>query len=189
MQTKLVSTQLTLALIAGCLLACNSADKSTNQPTTETSTSVNGPETTPNTESVMEHPYAPPPAILSSRKGPDDSQVDLLKAQVKGNILTVELQYKRGSEAKPIASNYAIDQVSVVDEATAKTYSVLNDQSSNYMASPLRTDQGKQRINISALNDSLVSVWFKFPAPPVGTKTISITIPEVGTYRGIPLSR
>lgn len=194
MQTKLVSIQLTIALLAGCLLACNSADKSTNHSTTQ-------PDTTVNTESVMEHPNPPPPAILSSQEGPNGSQVDLLKAQVKGRILTVELQYKPGSENKrrsrsgvpagAISSNYAIDQVSVTDEATAKTYSVSKDQSGNYMASPLRTDQGKQSVTISipSVKDKPVSVWFKFPAPPINTKTISVTIPEVGTFKAIPLSR
>lgn len=187
MQIRPVLSRLTLCLLAGCLVACNSSDKST----TQTPTSVTQPETTANTESVMEHPVAPPPAILSSQKGPSGSQVDLLKAQVKEGVLTVELQYKPGPEDKPVTSTYAIDQVGVIDEATTKRYSVLKDQSGNYMASPLRTDQGKQQINMSipSPNDTPVSAWFKFPAPPADTKTISITIPEVGSYKGIPLSR
>ena len=96
-----------------------------------------------------------------------------------------------GSDGKRVASNYEIDQISVIDEATAKKYSVLKDQSGNYMASPLRTDQGKQLININipSFKDTPVAVWFKFPAPPVDTKTISITIPEVGSYTGIPVYR
>jgi hypothetical protein len=187
MQTRLVSTLLTLALVAGWLLACNSADKAT----TQTPTSVTQPETTANTETIMEHPYPPPPAILSTLKGPDDSQVDLLKAQVNETILTIELHYKRGSEGKRVSSSYAIDQISVLDETTAKKYSVLKDQSGNYMASPLQTDQGKQLITITipSFNDTPVSVWFKFPAPSPDTKTISVTIPEVGSYKGIPVYR
>ncbi len=149
----------------------------------------------------MEHPNPPPPALLSSQKGPADSQVDLLKAQVNGSILTVELQYKPGSvdnrrsrsgvPAGAVSSTYVLDGVSVVDEASAKTYSVLKDESGNYMASPLQTEQGQQRITmtIPSGKDKPVSVWFKFPAPPVETKTVSITIPEVGVYQHIPLSR
>ncbi|RAJ92974.1 hypothetical protein LX87_04486 [Larkinella arboricola] len=190
MQTKLFSSLFTHALLAICLLACNSTDKSENQPTNQTSTSVNPSDTTLNTETVMEHPTPPPPALLSSQKGPDDSQVDLLKAQVKGSILTVELQYKPGSEDKPVSSTYAINQVSVTDEVTTKTYSVMKDGSGHYMASPMRTDQGKQLINIAISSyDKPVAVWFKFPAPPVDTKTIAIKIPDVGTYKGIPISR
>ncbi|RYF78293.1 MAG: hypothetical protein EOO39_01835 [Cytophagaceae bacterium] len=159
-----------------------------------------------NTEAVTEHPYAPPPAVLSSRKGPSGSQVDLLKAQVNGDTLTIELQYKAGLEdnrrsrsgggvafqpAGAVASTYAIDEVSVTDEVTAKTYSVLKDPSGQYMASPLRTDQGKQLINISIPSgkDKPVSVSFKFAALPVDTKAVSITIPDVGSYKNIPLSR
>jgi hypothetical protein len=191
MQSRLVSSLLTFALVAGWLVACNSTDKSSNQPATQTPASVTQPDTTVNTETVMEHPNPPPSPILSTQKGPDDSQVDLLKAQVNGSILTVELQYKGGSEGKRIASNYEIDQISLIDEATAKKYSVLKDQSGNYMASPRRTDQGKQLINITipSFKDKPVAVWFKFPALPVETKTISITIPEVGSYKGIPLHR
>ena len=178
MRPKLVSTQLALTFVAGWLLTCNSAHQSTRV-------------TKQNTETVMEHPTPPPPTLLSSQKGPGDSQVDLLKAQVTDNILTVELQYKPGSEDKHVSSTYAIDQVVVTDETTAKTYSVLKDQSGTYMASPVRTDQGKQQINIdlSSSKDKPVAVWFKFPAPPVDTKAISISIPEVGTYKEIPVSR
>ncbi len=60
MQTKLVSRLLILALVASCLLACNSTDKATNQSPTDTSTSVTKPDTVINTESVMEHPNPPP---------------------------------------------------------------------------------------------------------------------------------
>ena len=199
MPIKIVSTQLTIALMAGCLLACNSAYKSTKQPLTRSDTTVN-------TAAVVQHPNPPPSPILSSQKGPNGSQVDLIKAQVNGDTLTVELQYKPGPEnnrrsgtgpsgepvpAGAVSSNYEISQVSVTDEATAKMYSVLRDQSGNSLASPLRTDQGKQSINISipSVKGEPVSVWFKFPAPPVDTKTISVTIPEVGTYKAIPLSR
>ncbi len=184
MQIRLISIQLTMALLAGCLLACNPAYKSTKQRTTRSDTTVN-------TEAVVQHPNPPPPAFLSSQKGPNGSQVDLLKAQVNGDTLTVELQYKAGSEANRMASTYAIDQVSVVDETTAKTYSVLKDQSGNYRASPLQSDQGKQFINIPIPSDKdkPVSVWFKFAAPPIDTKTISITIPDVGSYKNITVYR
>lgn len=190
MQTKLFSFLLTRALLAVCLLACNSTDKSENPSTTQTTTSVNPSDTTLNTETVMENPTPPPPALLSSQKGPDGSQVDLLKARVKGGILTVELQYKPGSEDKPVSSTYAIDQVRILDEATTKIYSVMKDGSGHYMTSPMRTDQGKQLINIAiSSNDKPVAVWFKFPAPSVDTKTIAISIPDVDTYKGIPISR
>lgn len=192
MQTKLIPIRLIFVSLIGCLVACNSMKKSSSA--------------TVNTETVMEHPNPPPPALLSSQNGPYGSQVDLLKAQVTGNILTVELQYKPGSEDKrpsrsdtvrrmvpagSVSSTYEIGQVVVIDEATAKTYNVLKDESGNYMASPLRTDQGKQlvAIDMSSMNDKPVAAWFKFPAPPVDTKTIAITIPEVGTYKEIPISR
>ncbi len=144
----------------------------------------------------MQHPNPPPPPVLSSQKGPNGSPVDLIKAQVNGDTLTVELQYKPGSEnnrrsADAVSSKYEISQVSVIDEATAKTYNVLKDQSGNYMASPLGTDQEKQKIKLTlpSSNDKPVAVWFKFPAPPVETKTVSIAIPEVGTYKDVPLRR
>jgi len=184
MHIRLVLIKLTLAPLAGCLLACNPAFKSTKQRITRSDTTVN-------TEAVVQHPNPPPPAILSSKKGSNGSQVDLLKAQVFGDTLTVELQYKAGSEANRIASTYPIDQVSVIDEATAKTYSVLKDQSGSYRASPLQTGQGKQFINIPIPSDKdkPVSVWFKFAAPPIDTKTISITIPDVGSYKNIGVYR
>ncbi|WP_177236671.1 hypothetical protein [Spirosoma endophyticum] len=62
MQTKLVSKLLPFALVAGCLLGCNSTDKSTHESTADTLTSVTRPDTVINTESVMEHPTPPPQA-------------------------------------------------------------------------------------------------------------------------------
>lgn len=159
-----------------------------------------------NTEAVTEHPIAPPSPILSSQKGPNGSQVDLTKAQINGDTLTIELEYKPGTEANSqsrsgggaalrpagvVSSTYAISQISVTDEATTKTYSVLKDQSGTYMVYPLGTDQGKQSVTIPvpSAKGKPVSVSFKFPAPPLDTKTISVTIPDVGTYKAIPLSR
>lgn len=178
---KRILVQLTILLVVGHLSACNSAYQSKKQPLTRSDTTVN-------TEAVVQHPNPPPPPILSSQKGPDGSQVDLLKAQVNADTLTVELQYKAGP-AGAVSSNYAVDQVGVMDEATTKLYRVLKDQSGSYMASPLLTDQGKQLIDLTSSKEKPVSVRFKFSAPPVDTKTISVTIPEVGTYKAIPLSR
>lgn len=188
MQIKLVSILFTVILLAGHMTACNSS-KPSRRSTSRSDTSVN-------TEAVTEHPIAPPSPVLSSQKGPNSSQVDLTKAQVKGDTLTIELQYKPGTEANSqsagvVASTYAISQISVTDEATGKTYGVRKDQSGTYMVSPLGTDQGGQSVTIPvpSAKGKPVSVSFKFPAPPVDTKTISVTIPDVGTYKAIPLSR
>ncbi|WP_168207819.1 hypothetical protein [Spirosoma sp. KCTC 42546] len=59
---KLVLKLLTVSLLIGGLLACNSTDKSTSQSPTDTSASVTKSDTVINTESVMEHPNPPKPA-------------------------------------------------------------------------------------------------------------------------------
>lgn len=62
MLSKLFLKLFTLALVAGCLVACNSTDKTANQSRTDTSTSATKPDTVINTETVMEHPNPPPVA-------------------------------------------------------------------------------------------------------------------------------
>ncbi|MBD2699552.1 hypothetical protein IC229_02815 [Spirosoma sp. BT702] len=193
MRTNRLVSKLVVICLAIWGISCTSADKSEKQEGAEPPVSVTQAATP-----AEENPTSPTtavtttPAILSTQNGPDGAIVDLTKAAVNGSILSVEVQYRHGTGGKGISSKYDIEQVSVVDEANAKKYSVLKDQAGKYMASPIWTDKGQEFINVnipSFKKDEKTAVWFKFPAPPADTKTISVTIPEVGSFNGIPISR
>jgi hypothetical protein len=123
---------------------------------------------------------------IATRQGPDGLEVDLTRVGFAGDLMTIELRY-RNSTAKSIWIEwFRLDQVSFIDDATSKRYSVVKDQSGQYMASPLG---GEYIVANSVKEMGYVMVWFKFPAPPTTTQTISINIPNVSPFDGIRIQR
>jgi hypothetical protein len=136
----------------------------------------------------------PPPAqktlgehnAIATRQGPDGLEVDLARVGFAGDLMTVELRYRNPTANEIWLNNFKLEQVSFIDDATSKRYSVVKDQSGQYMASPLSGEY----INPHYVKERGYSiVWFKFPAPPTTTQTISINIPNVSPFDGIRIQR
>lgn len=147
-------------------------------------------ETTTNTDTatvVREEVAAPTPAAaptaaaaIQTQPGPDGAQVALNKVAVNGDIMTVTLTYSGGK-----CCAYApLSEVSVIDDATSQRISVLKDNAGNWMAAPIFMRE-QFRVDPSTPN----VVWFKFPAPPATTKTVSLTIPTVAPFDAVPVTR
>jgi hypothetical protein len=184
-------------LIALSLLLLSLATGCGQKPAEETATAATTPvASTPaetgvvRTESATTAPAAPAPATpaLDTQPGPRDTQVALTKALVRGDILTVEVQYRMnpGVDNTPIIYE-KIEQINYIDDATSKKYGVLKDQDGIYMASPLRSDSKELRVATSKNSPAVAT--FRFAAPPASSQTISLTIPEVGSFNGIALQR
>ncbi|WP_133271525.1 phosphoribosylglycinamide synthetase [Hymenobacter radiodurans] len=132
---------------------------------------------------------APAAAALSTQPGPKGTQVALTKARVVGDILNVELQY-----TLPAASNSNseflhtdIDQINYIDDATSRKYNILKDQQGAWMAMP--TNSSGKSLDIAARKAGPSIVTLKFPAPPAESPTISLSVPEVGSFDGIAVQR
>ena len=84
---------------------------------------------------------------------------------------------------------FSVEEVSVIDDATAQRLGVLRDATGRWQASPLQ-DATSNFISfgVSQGGGSEV-VWFKFPAPPATSPTVSINIPGVGPFDGVPVTR
>ncbi|MBF9221663.1 lipoprotein [Hymenobacter ruricola] len=133
-------------------------------------------------------PAAPTKPALDTQPGPKGTQVALTKALVRGDILTVELQYSLNPGIDNTPTLYEkIDQINYIDDATSKKYGVLKDQEGSYMATPLYSNTKELRIELSQNSPSIATV--KFPAPPATSQTISLTIPEVGSFDGVAVQR
>ena len=149
----------------------------------DTATTTNTDSATVIREEVAAPTPAPPPiaaAAIQTQPGPDGSQVALNKVAVTGDIMTVTLTYSGGK-----CCAYApIDEISVIDDATSQRISVLKDNAGNWMAAPLFMNK-QVRIDSS----SPAVLWFKFPAPPATTKTVSLTIPNVAPFDAVPVTR
>jgi hypothetical protein len=175
-----------LALLGLCsaalLTACG--PKPADTPAGNTTTP---PEGTVTREEVK--PEAPPPApitqpVIQTQPGPHGSTVTLNKATVTGDVLTIQLTY---GPVQGFHSQYLkLDEVSLVDDATAQRISVLKDNADNWLAAPLAS--GGKALNV-VLGDTPAIVWFKFPAPPATSKTVSLNLPEAAPFDGIPVTR
>lgn len=128
-------------------------------------------------------PVTAPAAVIQTQQGSRGNTVQLNRAAVTGDILTVSLTFI-GSGDCCVRLN--LDDVSVIDDATAQRISVLKDNSGKYMAAPLESN-GKAVTPESFQGASVV--WFKFPAPPATSRTISIAIPGVAPFDAVPVTR
>ena len=127
-------------------------------------------------------PVAPP---IQTQQGPDGVRVDLTRAAVTGDILTVQLAYiAPGDES--FSDYFPAEEVSVIDDATSQRYGILKDQSGAWLAAPLFVTKN---IRPSAQKGETAIVWMKFPAPPATSPTVSVNIPKVGPFDGVPVSR
>lgn len=119
------------------------------------------------------------------------STVHLTKAKVVGPILTVEFVFE--PERKPSGDyeylspyNARLADLSYIDEASAQKVGLLQDESGKFSASPTNRD-GKELFMSGG--SRMTAVTLKYPAPPANTQTISIDLPEVGSFDSIPVTR
>lgn len=127
---------------------------------------------------------APTGTVIASQPGPDGSTWDLTKVRVTGNLLTAQFNVRPRLQ-EDISYWGEIADISLVDDATAQRYSVVEDQSGRPMVSEL----GGDSLRVNTRRDETATVWVKFPAPPASSATVSITLPKVGSFDGVPVSR
>ena len=126
---------------------------------------------------------APAEAAIQEQSGPSGSRVALNRVKVTGDVMTVQLTYAGG---KALWDFVNVADVSVIDDATSQKISVLKDGEGKWLAAPMSGDN-QVRTEIGQPSPSIV--WFKFPAPPATSKTVSINIPKVGPFDGVPVTR
>ena len=171
------------ALAGGMMTAACSVRDDANQTaaeTADTTTGVTREEVAAPTPTPV---AAPPAAAIQTQAGPKGNSVALNRVAVTGDILTVSTTFSGGNDC---CVHIKVEDVSVIDDATSQRISVLKDNTGKYMAAPLETDSR----SISPESYKLPSVvWFKFPAPPATTKTVSIAIPGVAPFDAVPVTR
>ncbi|MES2862438.1 MAG: hypothetical protein V4701_13275 [Pseudomonadota bacterium] len=137
---------------------------------------------------------APPPAsapaaaaAMQTQPAADGVQVALTRAQVTGDVLTVQTIFSNpGSSGAGF--RFSAEEVNVIDDATAQRYGVLRDSTGRWQASPLQ-DPTSNYISFGVSQGGSEVVWFKFPAPPATSPTVSINIPGVGPFDGVAVTR
>ena len=181
----------TLAALAACkpadAPAPSPAPAPAPAPAAETAAAAPAAAPAPVQVTPMVPASAPAPAVIMSQPGPDDSQWNLTRVSVVGQLMTVQFQVKPAAGKSLLLTGQRMDEVSLVDEASSQRYTVVKDDAGKYLASPVSGD-GKRLFINTGTNASAV-VWFKFPAPPPEAKTVSLTIPQVGPFDGVTVNR
>lgn len=180
-----------VAVLSGCHKQDAAADPTATRAP-EAAASTASPAATPAVGAGPEiapavSPAPPAPAVLDSQSGPEGTTWDLTKVAVVGDIMTVQFNVKPAPGRSIFVTGLKIDQVAVIDDATAQRYSVLKDETGRPLATPLQSSG--ETLRLSSTSEQPVVVWLKFPALPPEAKSISITIPEVGPFDGIAIQR
>jgi flagellar basal body L-ring protein FlgH len=174
-------------LLAACSGEDNQASMSGGAGAAEATQAPEAQGTVARQTSAPAAPAPVPVAALQTQAGPAGMQVALVRAQVTGDILTVQLS-ATGPDENYKSEDLDIAQVNVVDDAAAQRYGVLRDAENRWQASPIPSNNADVvRVTVHQSQPSVV--WFKFPAPPPTSKTLSINIPEVGPFLGVRVQR
>jgi hypothetical protein len=146
---------------------------------------------TPTPQSPATTPSPDRFTVIATRPGSGGLEVDLTSVAVSGDIVTVTLRYRNLQTDFGATVDFPIEQVSITDDATSRRYGVLKDQSGQYMASPVSSNNSIRFTVVSekSFPGSYEVAWFKFPAPPPEAKTISINVPKVGPFENISIKR
>ena len=192
-----VAAVVAVVVLAGCQsnsetsLDRETEPERTAPPTTQsaaepTRVGTTGATGAPQAEPAKTAQSAEPP--LATRQGSRGLEVDLMRVEVTGDLLTVDLRF-RNPTATFASAVLPIAQVSVIDDATSRRYGVVKDQAGTFMAAPLTSGRSSNRIMARVPANSHAVVWFKFPAPPPTSETVSINIPDAAPFDGIRLQR
>lgn len=122
-------------------------------------------------------------AAIQTQAGPRGNRVALNRVAVTGDILTVSMTFSGGNDC---CVHIPVEEVSIIDDATSQRISVLKDNLGKYMAAPL--ESGGRSVGPESFKSPSV-LWFKFPAPPATSKTVSIAIPGVAPFDAVPVTR
>lgn len=172
-----------LGAAAVALAACSVKEEPEAQPTAAA-------EQTGGAGVTREEVPAPTPtaspmqlAAIQTQPGPKGNTVALNRASVTGDILTVSMTFTGSGDC---CVHIPVDDVSIIDDATSQRSSVLKDNNGKWMASPL--GNGGKNVDVSEYRGTS-QVWFKFPAPPATSRTISVAIPGAAPFDAVPVTR
>lgn len=170
---RLILAACLLALVAGC-----GADKSAENADQHGARVDMTPPALPaaNADSIQVQP------------GPRGTLVHLSRASVTNEVLTVQLVYNQaGGDYGDIAVTVPIAKATIVDEALAQSYSVLNDGKGRWVAGP--KDPNDKNELAFTVGKQPAMAWFRFPAPPPGSHDITISIPGVALFENVDVAR
>jgi hypothetical protein len=112
-----------------------------------------------------------------------NATAELTECKRKEGVLTIKVRFKATAETTlslPYKDTY------VMDTAAGKKYEVLHDSEGNPLASTNTYYRDKVYVTIKAGESN--KIWWKFPAPPAETKTITFSVPNSEPFEDVPIT-
>ncbi|MBT4520557.1 MAG: hypothetical protein HOC23_11170 [Halieaceae bacterium] len=112
-------------------------------------------------------------------------EIDVKKAQVINNVLTIVFVFRNTSGSKAKIS-MAPSEIYYIDPTQNKKYHILKDEKGTFIMAPTLF-YGKLEFQVEAGKMKLA--WIKMPAPDADVETININLPGSLPFEELKISR
>lgn len=119
--------------------------------------------------------------VLQTEPGPEQTTWQLTGVRERDGQVLVTFKVESGEPRRVV--RLRVEGISMIDDATAQRYVVLRGVDDEHLAAKARSGY----LQVPA--DGETTLWMKFAAPPASTRTVSIALPGVGTFDGVPIER
>ncbi len=127
-------------------------------------------------------------AIQTQPSTDGNFELSVIRAKVKGDVLTFQVAFKNTSSKKRQYAFYFKD-VYYTDSKAKKKYYALKDSKGLYIAGPAYDHNGGGSFNVWLEPNAKAIFWIKFPAPGNDTKSIDLYIPWALPIEDVKLER
>ena len=130
--------------------------------------------------SILPPAVKPADALASHNTNWSGVVADVTEFRRKGNILTALVRLRNTLTDGHTIVQFDIGGVYLMDEAGAKKYEVLKDEKGDYIAS-------STGLFTEGVGGEGITLWMKFPAPPLETKTATLAVPQIPPFEDLPI--
>ena len=127
-------------------------------------------------------------AIQTQMSTDGNFEVSLIRAKVKGEVLTIQVLLKNTSSRNKDYGFYFKD-IYYTDTKEKKKYYGLRDTNGHYIAGPVEDWSAGGVFRAKLEPNAKAIFWIKFPAPPATTETIDIYIPWALPFEDVKITR
>ena len=163
-----------LIVLSLCLAACQ-------QRASPPAASTPGAAPTATPASTLPPAVKPADALASRNTAWPGVVADVTELRRKGNVLTALVRLRNTLTSGHTIVQFGVGDIYLMDEAGAKRYEILKDEKGDYIAS------AKGLLTEAVDGGGSVTLWMKFPAPPLETKTVTLAMPQTLPFEGLPI--
>jgi len=115
-------------------------------------------------------------------------QVDVLKAKVKDDVLTVTMMLRNTTD-KLTEFTGVIDESHYIVAEKNKKFHALKDSKGKWLADPVKygAHSAWYSSRVPAKGKSII--WIRFPAPPEGVEKVDLSMQSIVPFDSLEISR